>query len=389
MTKLSGLFTVGFLTLNLQFALVTAIAALFFAFSGYLQFLGVNSTTVGFLLSADGLAALILQPLIAPLVHLGTARRWLIGGSCLLSAALFLMGHCTSVTLLTVARLGQGAGFICVLCALVTMMVAVIPPGMSGRAFGWVSLVRLIPYAIVPLLFDLLSITPAAFGELINLAAVAALLPMAATLLPATVPVAGVDTATAPGLLAMAASLRSRAVLMLLLSALLLLCGYAAVFFFLKQFVEGRGLAHGGLFFTIATLTMIMVRLGGSWLFDRYDKAVLCAAGLLIVAVSYGLLGLSSVGWAFLVLAGASGLGWGVAMPLQAAALFDISEPAARAMNQNLLMVMMQGGFFLGPFIGGLLITHFGYGALFTVLAVLTLVSALLMLGVKSSTTHA
>jgi len=67
-------------------------------------------------------------------------------------------------------------------------------------------------------------------------------------------------------------------------------------------------------------------------------------------------------------------------MPLQSAAMFDLSAPATRAMNQNLLLVMMQGGFFLGPFLGGQLISRFGYDTLFIVLAVITLAAAVLML---------
>ncbi len=76
-----GLFTAGFLAINLQFFLVTGVAALFFAFSGYLQHLGVGAATSGLILSADALAALCVQPLISPWVHPGTARRWLAGGS--------------------------------------------------------------------------------------------------------------------------------------------------------------------------------------------------------------------------------------------------------------------------------------------------------------------
>jgi len=66
MPERAGLFSLGFLAINLQFALVTAIAALFFAFSGYLAHLGIGPATAGFIISADSLAALVIQPVIAP-----------------------------------------------------------------------------------------------------------------------------------------------------------------------------------------------------------------------------------------------------------------------------------------------------------------------------------
>ncbi len=375
------LFSLGFLAINLQFALVTAIAALFFAFSGYLAHRGVSPGTAGFIISSDALAALIVQPVIAPLLHPGTARRWLFGGSLFLAAALFMLGHVTSVPLLVAARLLQGTGFICIVSALITMIVRFIPPEMSGRAFGWISLIRLVPYAVIPPLFDLMRIAPPSFAAVLNAAAMVALIPVLALLLPQPRQAADQECSRAPGLNCMLSSLRSPAVLMLLLSALLFFCGYSAVFFYLKQFGAVAGIANSSFFFTIATVVMIIVRIFGGWLFDRYSKVLLCIAGLLAVAVCYALLPLCATGRIFFFLAVISGLGWGIAMPLQAAVMFDVSTPQARGMNQNLLIVMMQGGFFLGPFLGGQLISHAGYTALFASLAAVTLAALFMMAG--------
>jgi MFS family permease len=381
MSERSGLFSLGFLAINIQFALVTAIAAIFFAFSGYLAHLGISPAMAGFIISADALAALVVQPVIAPIVHPGTSRRWLAGGSLALAAALFMAAHVTSVPFLVTARLLQGTGFICVISALVTMMVHCIPPEMSGRAFGWVSLIRLIPYAVIPPLFDFLKIAPSSFGMVLTLACVAALVPFLSLTLPLSRP-AEQAVASAPGLSGMLDSLRSPAVLMLLMSSLLLFCGYSAVFFYLKQFGIGMGITNVSLFFTIATVAMILVRLCGGWLFDRYSKIILCVMGLFATAVCYALLPVCASGSMFFVLAGISGVGWGIAMPLQAAVMFDISPPRMRGMNQNLLIVMMQAGFFLGPLFGGWMISLSGYPALFASLAVLTVAAVFVMAGV-------
>lgn len=381
MSRAPGLFSPAFLAINLQFALVTGIAALFFAFSAYLAHLGFPPATAGFVISADALAALVVQPLIAPLVHPASARRWLAVGSFVLATALFMIGRVASVPLLVVARLLQGGGFICVLTALLTMVVRLIPPEMSGRAFGWLSLVRLIPYAVIPPLFDLMKLPPSSFGRVLNLAALAALAPLLALALPRPRAGTGGEDSRPPGMAGMRDSLRSRAVSLLLLSTLLFFCGYSATFFYLKQFATGRGIANPSLFFTIATLAMILARLAGGWLFDRYGKARFCALGLLAVAACYALLPLAASDRAFFTLAGICGLGWGIAMPLQAAFMFDISPPAARGLNQNLLIVTMQGGFFLGPFLGGQIISRSGFAPLFASLGALTLASLLTMAG--------
>ena len=371
--------SLSFLAINLLFALVTVIAALFFAFAGYLQQLGIDPASAGLILSADALAALIIQPLIAPVIRAGNARLWLVVGSLLLSAALALLPQVASVPMLIVVRLLQGAGFICVLSALIALVVDVIPPSMSGRAFGLISLVRLIPYALIPLLFDLASIKPSAFPSLLNTAALAALLPGLLLLLPAARRQDESEPPLSPGLAGMIKSLRSPAVAVLLLSTLLFFCGYAAVFFYLKEFVAAQGIGSS-LFYTTATMAMMAVRLLGSWLFDRCSKVRLCVIGLLLVSLCYTLLPLWVSQWAIILLAGATGLGWGIVMPLQAAAMFDLSLPEDRAMNQNLLVMMMQGGFFLGPFIGGQLLACGQFGLLFFVLAGLTLMASLILL---------
>jgi len=386
--KHSGLFSAGFVLINFQFALVTAIAALFFSFAGYLQLLGINPAMAGFIISADALAALIVQPLITPLIHPGTVRRWLLGGSLTLSAALWMVAHVTTAPLLIMARLLQGSGFICVLASLITMLVPFIPPGMSGRAFGYVSLIRLIPYAVIPLLFTRFSLTPASFAPLLDLASLVALLPLLGLLLPLAQDAEQPENSRPPGLSGLTASLRSPPVTLMLLSALLFFCGYSTIFFYLKQFASGEGIGNAGLFFTIATLAMIAVRLLGGTLFDRYNKGMLCGGGLVGVAACYALLPCCSSSGLFFLLALCSGLGWGIAMPLQSAAMFDLSAPATRAMNQNLLLVMMQGGFFLGPFLGGQLISRFGYDTLFIVLAVITLAAAVLMLRIAPLCRH-
>ncbi|MDD3295009.1 MAG: MFS transporter [Geobacteraceae bacterium] len=382
MAERSGLFSIGFLVINLQFALVTAIAALFFAFSGYLASLGIGPGAAGFIISADALAALLIQPVIAPLVHPGVARRWLLGGSLVFSAALFILAQADSAPLMIAARLLQGAGFICVVSALVTMVVQCIPPEMSGRAFGWISLIRLIPYAVIPLFFDLMKLAPSSFGGALKLAGFAALMPILALALPRARH-SQQSAAVAPGLSGMLESLRSPAALMVLLSSLFFFCGYAAVFFYLKQFGVSRGITDASLFFTIATVAMIVIRISGGWLFDRYDKVMMCVAGLFAAALCYALLPACSSSGMFFALAGIAGVGWGVSMPLQAAVMFDISDPRARAMNQNLLMVMMQAGFFLGPLLGGWMISASGYKALFASLAALTLASIIMMAAVR------
>lgn len=364
MSEADKLWTPGFILLNLQFVLVTCITALFFPFHAYLGHLGFSQEAAGFIIGADALAALVVQPLVTASIHDGTARRWLAGGIVAFSIALFLQGQFTGFLPLVGARLLQGAGFSCVVAALITLIVRSIPPERSGQAFGWLSLARLVPYAAVPLLLDLSGLPPASFGRMLEFAALLALAPLAMVFTLRRGEGGRPDT-LAPGMAGIRDNLRSRPVALTLLAGLMLYGGYSAAFFFLREFGTALGIENSGMFFTIATATMMVVRLFGGLIFDRFDKVRLCALGFLVVAASSAVLPLAGSPSVFFGLAFCIGLGWGVVMPLQSAVMFDISPAASRALNQNLLLFTMQAGFFLGPAIGGALLAETGFVGLF------------------------
>lgn len=369
------LWTPSFILLNVQFMLITCVTALFFQFHSYLEQQGFSQQLAGLIIGADALASLIMQPLVALLICPATARRWLFGGSLLFATALFLEGQLTSFAPLLMARLLQGAGFSCVISALISLIVVAIPPKMSGQAFGWTSLVRLIPYAAIPPLLGFLGILPEAFGQVLQWGALIALLPIFIMFCFRT----RVEHATTapPGMAGAFASLRSRPVLLLLTSSVALYAGYAAVFFYLQQLGATKGIANSGLFFSLATLVMMLARFFGGLFFDRFDKVHMSTGGFLIIAISYALLPLASQPSFFFALALPLGLGWGVVMPLQSALMFDRSSTATRALNQNLLMAMMQVGFFVGPALAGVLLATTGFVGLFSAASVATLIAAL------------
>lgn len=68
-------------------------------------------------------------------------------------------------------------------------------------------------------------------------------------------------------------------------------------------------------------------------------------------------------------------------MPLLNALIFDLSQPETRGLNQNLGLLMLQCGFFLGPLAGGWLLPRGGYPLLFGAAAgALVLAAGLVML---------
>lgn len=367
-----------FLLLGAQLLAVSVIVALFFPLQLYLESLGISPAAAGFILGADALAALVVQAGLTPVISARTARRWLIAGALVLALALVCEGVATRAPALAAARLLQGAGFIAIITALMPLLVLCIPRERSGEAFGWISLIRLVPYAVIPPLFELFHLTPAALGLVLRWAAPVALLPI---LLLSFLPVfpQEKEPAAAAGLGGVGQSLREGWLRRLLGATLLVYAAYAITFFFLKGLARHSGFAGSGLFFTLATLVMLGTRLAGGPWFDRYNKSRLTAVALGVSALATLALAWLPGGPVWFLLAVGCGLGWGVAMPLLNALAFGFSRPAARGLNQNLVFLAIQGGFFLGPWLGGGLLAHLGYPALFVATGVVWLLAAFLI----------
>lgn len=375
------LLTREFVTLNAIFFLAAGVMALFFQFQHYLKSLAINPVWFGFLIGADSLASFILQPVLAVKLHSGNARRWLVTGISGMAAALILYYFALNPVSLAAVRIFHGVAFVCLMSAMTAMIVAYIPPGKSGQAFGLVSVVRLVPYSLVPPIVALVGDSPRDFRRILLWGALVMIVTTAAALRfkPAAAPSSPSNSGNNTPTRTMLAGLRNEKVPALFAVHLLLYSSYTVIFFFIREYAHGRGIANPGYFFTIATAVMIGVRAVAGTLFDRVDKVAMTAACMAGLGVSYALLGYASGHGMFYLLAFFTGLGWGIAMPLLTALVFDFSEPSVRGMNLNLSFVMMQGGFFIGPFFGGFLLTRWGYGSLFYFCALAAFLAAFLL----------
>jgi len=377
---------------NREFTIATAILLLaaaslaaFFDFQKYLQALPVPKEWLGPLIGADGLAGLVVQILVTPLLNEGNARRAMALGTITLGAALLSYRWALAPLPILLVRLLHGSGFVILLAALMVVVVKVIPAGRSGMAFGVISMARLLPYAMVPPLLGLFPPGPGQFGVVISTTALVAA-PILAMIAFIRKPAAADPTrqpAPRPPLKALGRNLVARPVATLLLVNLLLNCGYVIVFFFIALYAKLRGVHNPGLFFTIVTVLMLASRLVGSPILDRGDKRKLAIGAHLILLPVYPLLIVGQGEPAFFAIATLAGLGWGLALPLLNALLFDHSAPSFRAVNLNSSMIAIQASFFLGPLLGGLVVTTLGYPALFWLCALTTLGSILLLLSLK------
>ena len=365
MVKTESLWTREFIAINAIAFLTYCNIAIFFQFHDYLATLNIPPNQIGFLIAIFSISALIIRPIISPMVTDENSKKWMFTGCCFLIGSLALYNFSTGFWSMAITRTLHGATYVMVGTAAISKLVSIIPKDRSSQAFGLFSVITLLPFAVVPPLMEPLSDFLGGFDGAINVSAAMMLI---------NLPLIGLfkshDSETTlitsrytirDGLL----NLRNPQVWSLLVINLIVWTSFTTIFFFLKGFGDKIGISNPGLFFTVSTVTEMAVRVLAGHLFDKADKKLLLIASILVLACGYLAIGMVSGPSGFFILAFALGLGWGIILPVINGFLYDVSEPRFRGLNANLATQMFQAGFSLGPLAGGMILSHFGYFSLF------------------------
>ncbi len=342
------------------FLAVSSIAA-FYGFYLYLEAIGTPPAWRGLILGLEPLAAFLVRPFAAPRLHAGNAAK----GMRLGLAGLVLVLPCyalfPSPLVAAVLRMAHGAFFAIFFSGLITAYVRTIPQGQSGRAFGTLSLVALLPYAVIPALIGFIAGAPDQAGMVYAV--------MAAVLLPAffltahPLPAAAPDEEhpketpfkTGPGL---KAALAVPGLGFLLAASFLLVTAQMAAFFFIKPFATGIDVAEPELFFTCLTGSCIAVRLLGNPYFDAMNKrrAILTATAL--TCAGYAALAFCQGPVVFFSVALLLGACQGVVTPLLNSLAYALAPGRLRGLCVNLMLSTLDAGLFVGPWLGGTILAQ-------------------------------
>lgn len=382
MTAPRSLCNFGFIALNVFVLFAFSNLAVFFNFYGFLGGLPIPPQWSGVLIGVFSASALAVRPVISARLSVGSAVRAVGAGLGLTVVSLMLYAHVDTLVPMLLLRVLHGAAYVITMSASVTLLMVFMPPEKSGQGFGIITIMTLLPYAVIPYVLEhaLASVPQAAIYTYTALL----MLPPALLLLPLSRQVrasgaAGAGGASLPGG-SLAANLRQPRVIMLLLANGLVFCVFSSMFFFLKTFCAMAGLGDPGLFFTVATGVMIATRVVFGPLFDRFDKGVLAAVSLLLFAAGVLMLSVMTSLAVFYAAAVVYGVGVGSATPLMNGLMFTISQPKYRGLNTNLMLEMVDAGFFLGPAACGLALSAgFGPGPILAVCVAALALSACLM----------
>jgi len=336
--------------------------AVFFQFHGYLGTLPIEKEWYGFLIAIFSLVVLAVRPLISPFLNLANARLWITVSCLAMIPALFSYAVAHDVWSMTLVRILHGIAYVVMVTALTARLVACIPPERSAQFFSLISVITLLPYAVIPPVLAPLTRLAGGFQVVLMLSAL---------LIIAVFPLLRIfvkpdkrssDATHGPvSKQEIYRNLKDPRIFLMLILSLLLWATFTPVFFYLQGYGKHLNIANPGWFFTLSTLTEIGVRLLAGSFFDRVNKQKALAWSFVWLTAGYLVLANVRGEGAFYMLGLFLGIGWGVSLPVLSGLMFDLSPLKFRALNTNLSMVMFQGGYFLGPLAGGFLIIHGGY----------------------------
>lgn len=359
--EFAGLCFVGFLA----FCNLT----IFYDLFNYLQSLGIPVELQGLVIGSYSLTAMVLYLIASPFVNTANAHRAILLGMSVLAVcgASYLFVH--SIWGLLALRILSGAGQFLMGAGTMSLLVAAIPLESSGRAFGFYSVSMLMAYGLVPALMDTLApfIPSPAHGYA---GATLSLIPAAYIVVKIRrrqrIRLGGVTSAAqTPSWADIRANVTQLPVALLILLNMIYFANWSSLFFLFKGFAHEQHIPNVGIFFSAQMGTMIIIRVLAGRLFDSVDKVRLVIGSFLTVAVGYFSLGHLPGTWAVPLVGLLFGAGMGAGYPAINGLMFQLSPARFRSLNANLMLFAVQAGFFIGPVIGGALVSQHHYDGYF------------------------
>lgn len=355
------LFTSEFLSLCLVIITAFCNVSVFYSFYNYLGIIEIPVIWRGFLVGLEPMAAFCLRLFVVPWLHGRNAY-----GVLMLSMAFLIIVSLSylwvrTVSGLVLVRIVHGATFVMLTSAVISLMVNFIPQEKSGQGFSALAIATMIPYAVVPSAAEALMPyvrTAADIYAGVSVLSVFSLILMFVLCKKITGAIRGMDNVLTERLRLqeIKENFQAHQVLTFLLGILFVYLAHSTYFYFMKDLTIHMGVGNVGVFFSLTTFTMIAVRLLGTILFDRLDKLKLLIFNLFVLMLCFIILPVTKNLMVYYCLAVIYGGSIGIAFPVLNALLFSASAPRMQGLNTNMALFAMDAGFFLTPYLGGILI---------------------------------
>ncbi len=343
----------------------------------YIQGLGGTEVEIGVVMGLYSAAGIVCQPLVGPWVDAFGRRPFMRFGTVAVVATALISLASGSVAVFAGLRLVQGIGFSAFFVSNYTMAIDLVPVERRGWALGIYGVSGLISTAIAPLAGEWM-VRRFGFRALFLLSAALA---SVAVGLVWGIPERRRRIDASPGQFP-ALRLRAEEVLRRhMVVTLFFGLGTGAIFTFMPTFAESLGVTTLALFYTAYAGAAALVRVTAGGLIDSRGRRAVIVPSMLIQAVSAAILAALGLLLArgtdvpvlpFLFVGGfLAGGAHGFLYPGLAALVTDATAPARRGAVIGIFSAAVLSGNALGAFVFGWVAHWFGYGPMWTTLALL------------------
>jgi MFS family permease len=165
--------------------------------------------------------------------------------------------------------------------------------------------------------------------------------------------------------------------------ALCLGLAMGAVNTFIAIFASSRGIENPGLYFAVQATALLMSRAFSGRLADRRGRGAAIIPGTIAMSIALATLPLARDRPHFMVTAALYGLGFGTAQPATMALLADHLHSEQQGLGVATYFMGYDGGIFLGSVTFGVVSQVWGFGVMWPVTAVCTLLGLVGLLGAR------
>lgn len=368
---------------NKNFIIITIInLLLFFGFQIMLatlpvhaKALGASDSYIGWISGVITISSILMRIFIGNILDKYNKKLILILGTIIIIIFTALYGYISALTLILVIRFIHGLGWAVANTSSNTMAADVIPKNRFGEGMGFFGLSSSLAMSIAPAV----ALTLLASIGFTNISLLSAGIVLLSLFFSVIYPYRKekVFMKSSKGSWYEKTSLMPSFIMLFVTST------YGAILSFIAIYSAEQGIGNIGLFFTVLSISILIVRPIAGKVFDLYGDKYIVIPSLILVILSLGVLSISTTITYFLICAALYGAGFGsIQSSLQTLAVVNATKDRRGAATAT-FYIGFDGGIGLGSVLGGIIATSLGYSNMYQIFALILTFPLLLYIFTK------
>jgi len=345
----------------------------------YIQEMGGSEAEIGLVMGVFALASIAVRPLAGSVVDRWGRRPSLLIGASIFAVAPLMSLISYSVWAILTVRVFHGLGMAFFTTGYSALVTDLAPPSRRGEGLGLAGMASVTPLMIAPAL-SMLLLRGMGFQAVFALSGAFGVLSVVVVSLVRQ----RFKSQRRSSDIGWSKVVGRRVVIMPSLIVAVVAMGFGSVITFLPLFAVERGIPGMAYFFAFFGIANLISQPWAGWLSDRLGRRRVVLPGLLLTSVSLYALGLSNSSPVLLGVALAFGVSMGLTRPTLDAIIADGTPPEARGVAMGFDYACFDLGIGLGSFGLGMVAAAWGYGGMYSGVALLTLVAALMLVLIPS-----